>query len=127
MNGVSGCLCYHPCLQVTGVTAMLMQSGRDMQEIMKALRNPRLRTGDGRRHKRAKCFLLATVQHNKYIIECIVEDISIGGCRVVNTDGLLVVGETAIVDIPEQKMSLNAMVMWVRGKTAGLCFNIGAN
>lgn len=105
----------------------MTQEAPDMRSIISALRNPRLRTGDGRQHKRVKCFLLATVQHNKYICECIVEDISIGGCRVSSTDSLLMVGETAIIDIPEQKMSLNAMVMWVRGNAAGLCFNIGGH
>jgi len=49
---------------------------------------------------------------------------SVGGCRVNNTDGLLAVGEMVVIDIPEQKMSLNGMVMWVRGKAAGLRFNL---
>lgn len=96
----------------------------DMREVIRNLRNPNLRVGDGRLHKRVKCFLLATVQHNKYTCECIVEDISIGGCRVSNTDGLFTVGETVIINIPEQKMSLNGMVMWARGKMAGLSFNL---
>jgi len=66
------------------------------------------------------------VQHNKYTCECIVEDISVSGCRVNNTDGLFTVGETVIINIPEQKMALNGMVMWVRGKLAGLSFNLSS-
>lgn len=97
-----------------------------MQEVIKALRNPNLKVGDGRQHKRVKCFLLASVQHNKYFCECIVEDLSVGGCRINNTDGMLIVGETVIVTIPEQDMALNAMVMWARGRAAGLCFNHAA-
>ncbi|WP_370673995.1 hypothetical protein [Pleomorphomonas sp. PLEO] len=44
-----------------------------------------------------------------------------------NTDGLLVVGETVVINIAEQKMSLNGMMMWVRGKAAGLCFNLSSH
>jgi len=98
-----------------------------MQEVLKNLRNPNLRIGDGRRHKRVRCFLLAAVHHNKYSCECIVEDMSVGGCRLNNTDGQLVVGETVVISIPEQKMSLNGMVMWARGKAAGLCFNLSGH
>ncbi len=98
-----------------------------MREVIRNLRNPNLRVGDGRQHKRVKCFLLATVQHNQYSCECIVEDMSIGGCRVNNTDGLLTVGETVIINIPEQKMSLNGMVMWAHGKMAGLRFNLSCS
>lgn len=100
------------------------QTSLHMQDVLKNLRNPNVRVGDGRRHKRAKCFLLASVQHNKYTCECIVEDLSIGGCRVNNTNGQLAVGQRVIISIPEQQMSLNGMVMWVRGSTAGLCFNL---
>lgn len=100
------------------------QASMHMQDVLKHLRNPNVRVGDGRRHKRAKCFLLAALQHNKYSCECIVEDLSVGGCRLNNTDGLLAIGERVVISIPEQKMSLNGMVMWVRGKTAGLCFNL---
>lgn len=102
------------------------QTSLHMQEVLKHLRNPNVRVGDGRRHKRVKCFLLAAVQRNKYTCECIVEDMSVGGCRVNNTDGQFAVGETVVISIPEQKMSLNGMVMWVRGKAAGLCFNLTA-
>ncbi|WP_026783668.1 PilZ domain-containing protein [Pleomorphomonas koreensis] len=103
------------------------QTSPDMQEILKNLRNPNIRVVDGRQHKRVLCFLLATVQHNKYTFECIVEDMSVGGCKVNNTDGLLTIGETVVINIPEQKMSLNGMVMWVRGKMAGLCFNLSSH
>lgn len=98
-----------------------------MREAIRNLRNPNLRVGDGRHHKRVRCFLLATLRHNKYTCECIVEDMSVGGCRVNNTDGLLVVGETVVIAIPEQKMSLSGMVMWARGKSAGLCFNLSGH
>ncbi|WP_143741471.1 PilZ domain-containing protein [Pleomorphomonas diazotrophica] len=100
------------------------QNSMHMQDVLKQLRNPNVRVGDGRRHKRAKCFLLATVQHNKYTCECIVEDMSVGGCKVNNTDGQLAIGQSVVISIPEQNMSLNGMVMWVRGKAAGLCFNL---
>ncbi|PIP01059.1 hypothetical protein KL86PLE_130267 [uncultured Pleomorphomonas sp.] len=96
----------------------------EMLEVIRNLRTPKIRVGDGRKYKRVKCFLLATLQHGKYTCECIVEDMSVGGCRVNNTDGLLAVGEMVVIDIPEQKMSLNGMVMWVRGKAAGLRFNL---
>ena len=52
---------------------------------------------------------------------------SVGDCKVNNTDGLLTIGETVVINIPEQKMSLNGMVMWVRGRTAGLCFNLSSH
>lgn len=100
------------------------QTSLHMQDVLKTLRNPNVRVGDGRRHKRAKCFLLASVQHAKYTCECIVENLSIGGCKVNNTNGQLAVGQRVIISIPEQQMSLNGMVMWVRGLAAGLCFNL---
>lgn len=52
---------------------------------------------------------------------------SVGGCLVNRTDGLFVVGETVIINIPEQKMALNGMVMWIRGKAAGLSFNLAGH
>ena len=103
------------------------QTSLSMAEVIKRLRNPNIKICDGRRHKRVKCFLLATIHHNKYTCECIVEDMSVGGCLVNRTDGLFVVGETVIINIPEQKMALNGMVMWIRGKAAGLSFNLAGH
>ncbi len=55
-------------------------------------------------------------------LACVVEDISVGGCRIRVSSNRVDVGESVTVDIPSQQMVLDGMIVWKRHGEAGIQF-----
>ena len=98
-------------------------SDQEMAALIEQLRNPKLRVGDNRKAQRRLCRWPAVIlRPERENLSCIVEDISLGGCRVAVTGSRIVLGETVVVDIPTQKMVLDGTVIWKRDREAGIEF-----
>lgn len=80
---------------------------------------------DLRRFKRRRAKWPAILHIKPQNRRAVVEDISVGGCKLhVNSHGISV-GSTVVVEIPGQKMVLDGRVCWVRFSEIGVDFQYG--
>ena len=89
-------------------------------DCLKRLKNPAVRTGEYRRCRRVACHVSATLVIGTFEIACVIEDLSISGCRISVSGVEVTRGEIVFVRIPRKKIEKKARVVWFNDSEIGL-------
>ncbi|WP_349360733.1 PilZ domain-containing protein [Stappia sp.] len=84
------------------------------------IRKPTVR-GEIRSTPRVDCTVPGVIHDNGVSIACVVEDLSITGCRV-RLGSHTALSETFLFEFPKRGISVPAELVWLNGDEAGLRF-----
>ncbi len=77
--------------------------------------------GEIRTAPRAVCTIPAIIVDRGVSIACVVEDLSITGCRI-RMNGHNALGRTFVFEFPRREIRVDAELVWLNGDEAGIRF-----
>ncbi|SDU07693.1 PilZ domain-containing protein [Stappia sp. ES.058] len=84
------------------------------------LKKPTVR-GEIRSTRRVDCIVPAIIQDKGASIACMVEDLSISGCRV-RLGSFISLSRTFLFEFPRKDIKVLAELVWINGDEAGIRF-----
>jgi len=77
---------------------------------------------DARKFPRRRCTWSALLKHGVSHRQCLIEDISAGGCRVATKTRGLTCNDRVIIEVHSKKLRFHGEVRWIREGEAGIEF-----
>ena len=100
------------------------QTDDSMASLIDRLRHPRVSNGERRDGNRHLCSMAARLYlDDAHEAVGVVEDFSLGGCRVRLDRSLVKVGTTLYLDLPARGTCHHGVVVWARGMEVGIRFS----